>query len=197
MQTEHKIHYKRNILVSIILSEVLTISAFLLSPDSSLRDKKNIYDEPIVLINDVPQTIQSNTARGARPTIPQVFIPDKVDAFDLLEDVNLSAETYELNDRASTESAAHTNIRPVRSSPRQIFEVLPANEDNVFNGKLQLSLKINGNGRVVDHRILFNSLDCKDCLNDIIKAAYRSRWEPAMVNGKNSDYWVVKSYIFN
>ena len=124
MQTEHKIHYKRNILVSIILSEVLTISAFLLSPDSSLRDKKNIYDEPIVLINDVPQTIQSNTARGARPTIPQVFIPDKVDAFDLLEDVNLSAETYELNDRASTESAAHTNIRPVRSSPRQIFEVL-------------------------------------------------------------------------
>jgi hypothetical protein len=89
------------------------------------------------------------------------------------------------------------NIKPERSAPRLIYEVVPSEGDNEINGRLQISLKINENGEVIDHRILSNSLDCDKCLNDIIRSVYKSKWEPARVNGKKEDYWVVKSYTFN
>jgi hypothetical protein len=89
------------------------------------------------------------------------------------------------------------NTTPLPSMPRLIFEMVPSDEENKINGKLELSLKINEDGKVIDHKILFNSLDCSDCLNLIIHAAYKSKWEPAIVDGKKADFWVEKSYTFN
>jgi hypothetical protein len=195
--TKSKIHYKRNILISIILSEILIISAFVFSPGGSLPDRKIIYDEPLILFDEIPRTIQSLPAQVQRPEIPSIYIPEEVEAFELLQDVNLKSEVSDQNVKTPSEFADQSNIRPVMSAPRLIFEVVPAYEDNEFKGSLQLSLKINEKGRVIGHRIISNSLDCSDCLNDIIKAAYRSKWEPAIVNGKFADYWVVKSYVFN
>ena len=197
MLIDSKIHYKRNILISIILSELMVISVFMFSPDKSFLDKKFIYDEPVIHFDEMPRTVQSPHIDKQKPDIPAIYISDQVEAFELLDDVTPSSKVSGQDEIVSAESAVQTNIRPVRSAPRQIFEVLPANDDNEINGRLQLSLKINENGRVIDHRILFNSLDCSDCLNDIINMAYRSRWEPALVIGKNTDYWVVKSYKFN
>jgi hypothetical protein len=194
--TNSKIHYRRNILISIILSELLVISIFIFSPDKSVQDKKFLYDEPVILFDKMPLTVQKLPTYKQKPGIPAIYISDQVEAFELLDDVTLQSKVNGQNAVVSSESADQTNIRPVRSAPRQIFEVVPANDDNKVNGRLQLSLKINENGRVIDHRILFNSLDCNDCLNDIINAAYRSRWEPASINGKNADYWVMKSYTF-
>lgn len=197
MLTDSKIHYRRNILISIILSELMVISVFMFSPDKSFRDKKFIYDEPVIRFDEIPLTVQTRQIDAPKPDIPVIYITDHVEAFELLDDVTLPSEVIGQNTMVSFESGDQTNIRPVRSSPRQIFEALPENNDNELNGRLQLSLKINENGTVIDHRILFNSLDCNDCLNDIINAAYRSRWEPALINGENVDYWVVKSYKFN
>ena len=144
----------------------------------------------------MPLTVQKLPAYKQKPDIPLIYISDQVEAFELLDDVTLPSQGISQTAVFSFESEDQANLQPVRSAPRQIFEVLPANDDNEVNGWLQLSLKINKNGRVVDHRILYNTLDCEDCLNNIINAAYRSRWEPASVNGKNTDYWVVKSYTF-
>lgn len=175
----------------------MVICIFMFSPDKSVWDKKLIYDEPVIHFDEIPFTVQTLPVATPKPDIPVIYISDKVEAFELLDDVSLPSKVAGQNAEVSFESGDQMNIRPVRSAPRQIFEALPANDDNEINGRLQLSLKINENGRVIDHRILFNSLDCNDCLNGIINAAYRSRWEPGLVNGKHTDYWVVKSYKFN
>jgi len=151
----------------------------------------------VILFDEVPQTVQNQRVRKQKPDVPAIIISEDVEAFELLEDVNLLFNTADQNNKISSESRNQNNIRLLRTVPRLIFEVVPADGNNKFNGKLQLSLKINEKGRVVDHRIIFNSLDCPDCLNDVIKAAYRSKWEPALINGANTDYWVVKSYTFN
>lgn len=196
MFNDSKIHYRRNILISIILSELLVISVFIFSPDNYLQNKELRYDEPVIIFDKMPLTVQKLPAYKQKPDIPLIYISDQVEAFELLDDVTLPSKGISQTAVFSFESEDQANLQPVRSAPRQIFEVLPANDDNEVNGWLQLSLKINKNGRVVDHRILYNTLDCEDCLNNIINAAYRSRWEPASVNGKNTDYWVVKSYTF-
>ncbi len=197
MSTDRKIHYKRNILISIILSEVLIISAFIFSPKESLREEKILFDEPVILFDNMPRTVQSKPIQISKPDVPPIIISDEVEVFEPLDDVNLLSNAADQTGIVSTDFADQSALQSIRSVPRQIFEVVPAGGDNEFNGRLQLSLKIDKNGRVVDHRILYNSLDCTACLNDIIKAAYRSKWEPATVDGKNADYWVVKSYMFN
>lgn len=195
--TESRTHYRRNILIAIIISEILIISVFLVSPKTSEINKEVIYKEPLIIFDEVPRTLQSLPVQKQRPEIPPVYISDEVNAFEVLEDVNLTPIGSNPKTNFSTDFADMSNLRTVRVAPRQIFEAVPANADNDFNGKLRLSLKINEKGQVINHRIIFNSLECTDCLNDIIKAAYRSKWEPAIVNGKNADCWVEKSYIFN
>lgn len=197
MLSESKIHYKRNILISIILSELLIIAVFIFSPENSDSNEKKLYDEPIVLYNEIPRTVQSLPVQMSRPEVPAIYISDEPEAFQLLEDVSLASNEQQQTNVVSAESAHLNKVQTAASAPRQIFEVVPADRDNEFTGRLQLSLKINEKGQVVDHRIIYNSLDCAECLYEIIKAAYKSRWEPGYVNGKSTDYWVMKSYIFN
>lgn len=197
MLTDSKIHYKRNFLISVILSELLIISIFIFSPKKYIQDEKILYDEPVFLFDEMPGTVQGLSVQISKPQVPAIDISDEPEAFQLLEDVNLTSDESEQISEFAAESADKGNIQSVASAPRQIFEVVPANRDNDLTGRLQLSLKINKKGQVVDHRIIYNSMDCTECINEIIKAAYRSKWEPGNVNGKNMDYWVMKSYIFN
>jgi hypothetical protein len=192
---DSKTHYKRNILISIILSEALIISAFIFSPKRPGNNVKILYNEPVVLLNKIPRTVQNPPIQIQKPEIPPINITDEMEAFELLGDVSSSSIASNQNNIVPT-VIADQNIRSVRTAPRLIFEVMPAAGDNAFSGKLELSLKINENGIVVDHRIISNSLDCSECLNEIIRAAYKSKWEPAMANGKKEDYWVKKSYAF-
>jgi len=85
----------------------------------------------------------------------------------------------------------------ITSLPLQVFEVLPEKKDNRYVGSVQLKLKIDEKGKVIEHTILFDSLECEDCLKEIIAAAYKSRWEPGMKNGIPSEYWIKKTYSFN
>ena len=197
MLLNSQIHYRRNFLIAIIVSETLIISAFVFSPGDISQRKIVSDNEPILLFDEIPQTVQNQTVKRHKPKNPQIYISDEVEAFELLEDVNISINTSDQNDNNSSVSTDQSNVKTMQSVPRLIFEVIPADGNNEFKGKLQLSLKINKKGQVVDHRIIFNSLDCTNCLNDVIKAAYKSKWEPAFVNGTNTDFWVVKSYKFN
>ena len=180
-----------------IVSETLIISAFVFSPGKISHRKIVSDNEPILLFDEIPQTVQNQTVKRHKPKNPQIYISDEVEAFELLEDVNISINTSDQNDNNSSVSNDQSNVETMHSVPRLIFEVIPADGNNEFKGKLQLSLKINKKGQVVDHLIIFNSLDCTNCLNDVIKAAYKSKWEPAFVNGTNTDFWVIKSYSFN
>ncbi len=194
---DDKIHYKRNMLISIIIGEVLVICAFIFSPMYSSPHKIILYDEPLFTADDIPQTVQRLPIKMQRPKIPAIHFSDEVEAFEILNDVSIVSKGAEENDNLSSVEMGNNDLQTGRLVPRLIYEVVPAEGENEFRGKLQLSLKINENGQVIEHKIISNSLDCTKCLNEIIQSAYKSKWEPAKVNGKNEDYWVVKSYMFN
>ena len=56
MLKQDKTYYKRNILISVIISEILVISAFVLFPRESTNNTKIIISDPVVLYDDIPQT---------------------------------------------------------------------------------------------------------------------------------------------
>ena len=197
MLTGRNIHYKRNILISIIISEAVMIAAFVFSPKESAPVKNILFREPAILIDEVPITVQSLPRQIPKPETPAIRIGDNIEEFEPLDDIRLNSNLTDQDDNSATPGPDQDNNHPAVTAPRLIYEVVPAGGENKFNGLLRLSLKINEDGRVVDHRILFNSLDCTDCLTEIIKAAYSSKWEPAMVSGKNEEHWVEKTYTFN
>ncbi len=192
-----KTYYRRNILISIIISEILVISAFVLSPRESTHNTKIIISDPVILYDDIPQTIQRSAEPAPPPQIPPINITEEIEAYQTLDDVAVIQSAAENGEESSDDHQGDNHFQYVRSAPRLLYEVVPAGGEDDYHGRLQLSLKIDEDGRVIDHRILYNSLDCPDCLNNLIKAAYKSKWEPAVVNGIREDYWVVKSYTFN
>ena len=107
-------------------------------------------NEPVLLFDEIPQTIQNQTVKRHKPKNPQIYISEEVEAFELLEDVNISINTSDQNDNNSSVSTDQSNVKTMQSVPRLIFEVIPADGNNEFKGKLQLSLKINKKGQVVD-----------------------------------------------
>ena len=198
MVNNDKIHYRRNMLIAIIIGEVLIIFAFIFSPHSFSPDKILLQNDKIISRVDIPVTVQMMPPATPPPKVPSIPIANEVSAFEILEDVSVTSNTNGQDDNIiSDDRVQDNNIQPARSAPRLIYEVVPSEGDNELNGKLQLSLKIDKDGKVIDHQIISNSLDCDKCLNDIIRSAYKSKWEPAVVNGRKEDFWVVKSYTFN
>ena len=192
---EHK-YYSRNIKISLIISELLVICAFIFSP--SITDN-NFFEikEPIFLIDDIPITYQPYKYTPEKPSTPEIFIPGEISEPIILDDVIFN--NIENQETAGIIEIANENnlSKRERRSPRQLLEVLPEERDKNYSGSLQLKLKIDNSGKVTEHVILFNSMDCEDCLREIISAVYKSLWEPGMKNGTETEFWVEKSYIFN
>jgi hypothetical protein len=80
--------------------------------------------------------------------------------------------------------------------PRQTLEAVPQNTESV-KGTIILVLRIGTDGLVKEHKVIFNSTSNKMCLNSTIEAAYKSRWEKIKMEGRQIEYWIEKSYLFN
>ena len=192
---EHK-NYSRNIKISMIISELLVICAFLFSPSIT---ENNFFDikEPIFLIDDIPITFQPDKYAPKKPSTPEIFISAEISEPIILNDVIfkniVNQETADYNEVANVNNLKNWE----RRLPRQLLEVLPDERDKNYSGSLQLKLKIDNSGKVSEHVILFNSMECEDCLSKIISAVYKSLWEPGMKNGAETEFWVEKSYTFN
>lgn len=181
---------------------------------------RNAGNNPLIIRNQRSEGIQELYPRYEEPETTRTNIQHDVKALRLPQDVR---RTISIADPSSNEHLKDADLKhynsagtasdkgisssgdagmaeqmskPKESIPRLLYEKLPSGGENKITGQLQLSLKINEDGQVTDHRILSNTIDCSDCLNTIISSAYKSKWEPAMVNGKKADYWVVKSYTF-
>lgn len=193
---EHK-HYSRNFKLGLIVSELLVICAFLYSPDFK-QSQVNEIKEPLIIIDDIPITIQKNEYRAVSPAIPEITIAGDIDDPILLDDIvilnNTSSEFETANQFDVVENATQ---KMQRATPRQLLEVLPDKSKRNYDGSIQLRLKIDKSGKVADHVVLFNSLECEDCLKDIISSVYKSVWEPGISDGKETEFWVEKSYTFN
>ena len=192
---EHK-YYSRNIKISLILSELIIICAFLFSPNVT-DDEFLELNEPIFLIDDIPATIQRNSYVLARPKIPEIFIIGEISEPIILADVTRIEDIETETITGITIAGSNITNKVLREiSPTQLLEVLPNKKNRNIRGSLSLRLKIDNSGKVAEHVILFNSLDCEDCLLEIISAVYRSVWQPAIKNGSETEFWVEKSYTF-
>ena len=191
----HRLHYERNLLIAIIVSEMLCIAAFLFSPKSSSAGYIFNHTEPIILINSIQPTTQLPIVERIKPTAPAIVIVDITEEADILSDVTITLTSSEEYD--TSEDIAKLETGNLSTAPRLTFEVLPDKRDDKISGSLNLFLKIDTDGKVISHQVLYNSIECEKCLDKIISAAYRSKWQPAIENGIEVNYWVEKSYVFN
>lgn len=191
----HRLHYKRNLLIAIIVSEMLCIAAFLFSPKSSSAGYIFNHTEPIILINSIQPTTQLPVVERIKPTAPAIVIVDITEEPELLDDETITLTSSEEYD--TSEDIAKLETGNLSTAPRLTFEVLPDKRDYNISGSLNLFLKIDTDGKVISHQVLYNSIECEKCLDKILSAAYRSKWQPARENGIEVNYWVEKSYVFN
>jgi hypothetical protein len=190
-------HYSRNVKIGLIVSELILIATFYFFPDFNSSYSIKDIKEPIILFDDVPVTIQTKYPITAKPESPLVKISDEIEETEILEDVAIKTENDLINRNDLAENTKSESIGLILMMPRQILEVLPEKSTDDLEGKINLYLKIDESGKVIEHKILLNSLECEDCLKKVLSAAYQSRWEPAIKNGKQIEYWVEKSYGFN
>ena len=198
-QRSEKQNYFRNLEIGLIIALVLIIFSFRLLPDINFLLPENSFEEKVVLVmEDVPATVQfSAKSVRSKPQVPLIPIESDLDEPELLSDVKIK-KNYLLNENesgADLSGVTAGNSLAVRFfNPRQILEVLPKDIDE-FNGRIDLSLKLNNEGKVTAHKILSNTTESEHCLAEVLKAAYKSKWEP-FLNDKE-ELWVEKSYIFN
>ena len=194
---EHK-HYSRNFKLGLIVSELLIICSFLFSPHLN-ESKINDIGEPLILIEDIPITVQKGEFITTKPQTPEILFDDEVSEPALLDDIIFKDVVAVKNEDKNEMKKTVNNLAQIkkRKTPRQLLEVLPDESKKQYTGSVQLRLKIDRTGKVADHIILSNSLECEDCLKDIISTVYKSIWEPGIDNGIKTEFWVEKSYTFN
>ena len=64
-------------------------------------------------------------------------------------------------------------------------------------GVVELSLKIDTDGHVIEHKIIDNTTGSQRILQSVITAAYKSKWESIKIKDSKIVYWVEKTYRFN
>jgi hypothetical protein len=153
----------------------------------SLSLQIQLSDENLYEINEFPQTININA--------DELEIPD--DNLTSTEDANNEENKNKSEVVKNDPNITRSNFADLTTMPRQIYEVLPTRKTNEIGGSVKLKLRIDTNGKVVEHIILSNSLECENCLDELIAVAYLSKWEPGILNGIIADFWVEKSYTFN
>lgn len=189
--------YSVNFKISLIFSELIIITAFLIAPDVEYNNPPDT-NEPLILIDEIPITIQNSEYASKKPVTPVIVITEEISEPEILDDIAIPNNFANVNQAVENQNIAiNENVKLDRKPPRQILEVLPEKKNFNYVGTLLLKIKIDSRGQVTDHLILFNSLECKDCLSEIISAIYKSIWEPGVKEGIAMEYWVEKSYTFN
>ncbi len=201
-----KIHYSRNFKLALIASLSIIIFCFTLLPKISLNMYKVENDDSIFNYSDiVPPTLQNETSAlrssAEKPPIPLIRISTAIGEPDLLYDINIPNKTKgqkssgNLNHSTDNENLSSNSY--FASMPRQILEVLPQKSEDNSKGRIDLSLNIGGDGKVKGYKVLDNTTGSEACLKNVIKAVYKSRWEPLTTQNDTASYWLHKSYTFN
>lgn len=203
-KVETKYRYSRNIKLSLIASLIIIIICFEYFPDFNLREKKILFTGMnITSFENIPVTTQNYPASlFSKPKTPAIIYTQSLVEPEMLNDVAINIPD-ELSDKnfndlkiTGLKKGSNDQIEQLPFKPRQIFEVVPQKNEDV-NGTISLSLKIDTLGKVINYIILKSTIDNRNCLNNVISAASKSRWQPAEINGKKVEFWVEKSYTFN
>jgi outer membrane biosynthesis protein TonB len=194
-----KYNYKRNWLFSLALSLLIIILVIIYFPRiEQKRFQIKPHDENIIL-EFVPYTVQESPFAGLevkRPKLPEIFLPDATEDI-LIEEIttaDFSDSHFAAEDEQGTSQTSDLAGTQKFIPPRQILEVVPKTVSSNVEGYITLSLKINTSGTVTDHKILTNTTNSEDCMQKVLEAAYKSRWEN--LHPESHEFWVTKSYKF-
>lgn len=195
---EDKKYYFRNFQLALITSLAISILAFVFFPKfENTSVDQTLAENFVIHIDDIPATRQSGESSEKRkPEAPKILIASEIDEPRILNDVKIP-ETGDL-EKDADEQNGNSGLTSASVSgginPRQILEVLPKKGKD-FKGRINLSLKLNEEGNVTAHKILSNTTTSAECLEQVLEAAYKSKWEPFLNN--QTELWVEKSYNFN
>jgi len=201
-----KIHYSRNLKLSLIISLFIIISLFSFLPKIQFDLNNIIPAEPLFnYSNVVPPTLQrertSSKSGVKKPPTPLIIISTIIGEPDTLKDITISySKTGQKSLGNSGNSINNENLSSGsfnQEIPRQLLEVLPKKIDESTKGRIDLSLKIGEDGKVKDYKVLDNTTGSEACLKNVLKAVYKSRWEPSTTKNDTAGYWLHKSYLFN
>lgn len=198
---EDKIHYSRNMKLGVILSLTLSIISFLFFPKiETSRSEIPAYTEPIIKLVDIPST-QLTKGPPSIPPKPEIIIPTNIveieipDSFISTEVNQILLANKEENEGQFSKKGVY-EFSSLPFIPRQIIEVVPKEIDGA-KGLITVSLKIDYNGYVKEHKIIKDISNKKECLENVVQAVYKSRWQPIVIDGDEIEYWIEKSYEFN
>lgn len=201
---EDEILYKRNYMISMIISLVICISGFVLFPKLKVEMKKVPYfPEPVITVLDIPltqQTIQSPPPLPSAPSISSLLEP--INEPEPLPDVKIYEAAVDFEEEKN-ESGKIVNIKTpgvfetssLPFIPRQILEVVPQVERAI--GLVKLRVLVGIDGFVKSHKIISNTTNSVNILQNVTDAVYKSRWQPISIEGEKVEYWIEKTYTFN
>lgn len=190
----YKSGYKKRLEVSIITSLFGLMILFYMYPEfiADIFILPEVPGPEVVVIN-IPQTIQRNAKRPPRPATPAIPVPSEDIA--ILDDITLEIERIE--DLIAPDKVFNPDeLEGLPYLPRQVLEVLPGKSTDNPTGEIMLSLHIDKNGKVIDHKVLKNTTQSQTCLQSVVKAVYSSRWQPVVIDSTKYEYWIYKSYHF-
>jgi hypothetical protein len=193
LQNDQKKNYYRNLEIGFISSLLLGIFLFYFFPVFYPQISEIARYEPVIEILNVPLTEQKNQNRPP-PSRPMIPVP--AEEMLLLDPVKIYLDDSESLSDSLMRSEFMSGL-PKGYRPRQILEVVPQTVNEAYSGEIVLQLKIGKKGQVIDYRIIINTTQSQDCLNNAIEAAKKSLWEAAIVNGNPVEYWIEKVYRFN
>lgn len=197
---KYSYHYSRNFKIAVIVSLTAMIILFKLMPRVTIPDNINSDKNEINFLSEIPATFQDESSRSSlppKPKEPSVVVVGEMNDSPSLPDVEISASSNNIGNTQSALENGNGTGSNTHFVPRQILEVVPVKPDKEVSGTIRLSLKIGTDGKVAGYKVIFNSTDCPECLKNVITAAMKSKWQPALRKGQKVEYWIEKSYAFN
>ena len=200
LKDEYGIIFKLSLVASLIIFILLFLFFPYIAP-SSPQPKE--YQSLLFTINDLAPNTTQNNISNPKPKDPKIYTPDIIDEPEILPDVEVVPLTKNENiGKGNGNSNVSGKLATLDAPqlplvPRQILEVLPQNVDDNIKGLIVMELKISTDGKVIEHKVIANTTGSQKCLQSVITAAYKSRWESVKIKDNSIVYWVEKTYRFN
>ncbi len=197
-------NFKRNVFIGIFFVMIILISLFVFLPQYE-KKKVNSSGPEVYSINP-----DSNHKYDPKefPSGQRFIINPFVDSLNAPK-VQLAEKKIELppstkveitkNDIVKKENPDVKKIRTVSAlpfPPRQVLEVIPKKVDGA-EGVIKLSVLVGIDGKVKQYKILNNTTESQICLNSVVEAVNKSKWQPVLLEGEKVEYWIEKTYTFN
>ena len=186
--------YELTLKKSLALSLLLITIIFLLFPKFEAAKKQISQQIDVVLdIEDIPVTRQGR--RSPPPAEPAVPIPTEEESIP--EDLTIEPTQLSYNYVAASEEGRGVGVT---IGPRPIEDVFPEYPEEEkkkgIQGVIELYLKVDIYGNVVDVKVLRNTTNSLKLLQAAIRAAYRTKFMPARKGSQPVTIWTTRVYKF-